>query len=402
MTTANANAWDESPAPPVGFAERPEMIDDLQTVQPIALRSQHAMAPRRSEHAELAELARDIGPRDPKALLVEARRVGGLLGASAYYRFPAGNGVIEGPSIDLTDALAAVWGRIVCQVTIIDATDDRVVIRGRVVDLLNLTVVERDHVSAVMPAPAKFAAKPDQVERWRTMQIQSASSKAIRGAVLHALPAWLVDEAMAAAKEITARQVLGEAKSLPEAVAKSVAWFGQRGITVGHLEDLVGQPKGLWAVDELQALRVVASDLSAGRRTAQHVIEEATAARKPASTPAGGNRLAALNLDPQAAPATATAPTTAAAAPKRTRRADAPAAAPDPTVDDDPKRAEVLKEVLSVEEMVGDRVVTSAKQRLGVALSSLASQLSTTQLREYLRHLEAAADGQQLFSGGQP
>lgn len=301
-TAATADWWaDDAPIP---------LEPDLEHTA-IAVRQPTANVPaRRSEYAELAELAASAGPRDTTRLLAEARRVGSLLGARAYYDFPAGGGRVTGPSIDLMDALAIVWGRLVQRVEVIEENPTRVHLRGRIVDLLALTATERDYVSAIAPAPGGFAKKPDQAERWRVMQIQSASSKAVRGALEHALPAWLVDAAMDAARHSAAQQATG-GRPLAEARGMAVEALGRLGLDRATLEAVVDQPMDLWTVDELAQLRTLMGKLRSGEVAVEAVRAEAQlkAAASTAQPQGQQDRLGSLGLSkpspsPSAQPST--------------------------------------------------------------------------------------------------
>lgn len=281
-------------------------FDPTVTLEPTAVvvRQPERTAPARSDLAELAAVATQMGGRDPAMMLKEARRVGALLGARAEYSFPAGGGRVSGPTIDLMDALAIVWGRTAQEIQVLEETRDRVVLRGRVVDLLALTVTSREYVSAIAPAPGKFANKPDQVDRWRVMQIQSAASKAIRGALEHALPAWLVDAALEAAREAVAAYGTG-GLGLAEArqAAGRALWEGH-GLDRATLEAWIGAPVDLWAGAELARLRTLLGQLRSGQTSPEAVRLEAGAAA-PAPTAAPPDKLGSLGLRSPSPPSAA-------------------------------------------------------------------------------------------------
>jgi hypothetical protein len=319
-TAKNPDAWwaEDGPIP---FDNEPEQFR-----QPMVVRQQERQqVQQRSEYGELAALAQSVGARDSARMLAEAKRVGALLGSRAFYDFPAGGGRVTGPTIDLMDALAIVWGRLVSEVAIVEETDVRVHLRGCVVDLLALTAVKRDYVSAIAPAPGAFARKPDQADRWRTMQLQSASSKAIRGALEHALPVWLVDAALDAARDTVAKRATGGVP-LPQARANAIEGLARLGLTAAECAAFVGQPVDLWAVAELDALRVLVTKLKAGELSVEGVRAELVrqAATAPSSTPT--DRFADLGVKPAPAPAPQAQQTPSAAPP-----------APAPKVEEDPE-----------------------------------------------------------------
>lgn len=359
--TKDADAWwyEDGPIPGLNVPEEPP--------QPMVVRGavQQAAIAHRSEYAELAELAQSVGPRDTKQMLQDAKRVGALLGSRAYYDFPAGGGRVTGPSIDLMDALAVVWGRLLQSVSIVSETNERVHLRGRVLDLYAVTAVERDYVSAIAPAPGKFAQKPDQADRWRVMQLQSASSKAVRGALEHALPAWLVDAALESARSAASQKATG-GRPLPEARANAVESLSRRGLSRAELEAFTGQPIDLWAVDELDALRTLARDLSEGRVAIEQVRAELAlknATAKPSTTGPGDDRMASLGLSSAPKPPP---PSPEPSQPSQASSTSQPGAsgggkAPDPKPED-PERRAALDRLAALRKSNEDVVSRVARQ----------------------------------------
>lgn len=216
------------------------------------------------EYAAFLDVATNAPPRDEKAMLGAARRIGELLGKSAFYSFPAGGGRIEGPSIDLAYALAQAWGRCVTRCMVTESAGNRVTLRGQFVDLLTVAIIERDYTATLAPPPGKFANKPDQADRWRVMQEQAAISKAVRGAILGGLPAWYVDAAMRAAFAAAEGKALG-GKTLDAAVRDSLGHFEKAGLGKADLEAWIGRPVDLWTSYDIGQLRELAADLKAGR-----------------------------------------------------------------------------------------------------------------------------------------
>lgn len=207
--------------------------------------------------------------REPKAMIASAKQIGGLLGKSGFYSFPAGGGTVEGPSVGMAQALAQQWGGIMYQVRIVDSEalasgGSRVHLRASVADMKSLVACEVDQVVTTSPAPGKFAQKPDQKDRWNGMQIQSAASKIVRNAILRVLPAWYVDPAFEAAQEVDAGRALGGKATLAEARAAAAGALQGLGATQAELEQYLGQPLDMWAVPQLSALRELFGQLKNG------------------------------------------------------------------------------------------------------------------------------------------
>lgn len=240
--------------------------------------------------------------RDVPSLLAQAKQIGGLLGSGGFYRFPAGDGTVEGASIDLAQALAQAWGGIAYQVRILHvetlSTGGRKVhLRATVTDLKTLVAAEVDQVVSTSAPPGKFARKPDQAERWHTMQTQSAASKIVRNAILRVLPAWYVDAALTAARDADARSATA-GKSLPEARATALAYLKTQGLTQAELEAYTTQPIDLWAAPQLAQLRDLSADLKAARVS----VEQVRASLKEEPAPKATTGRAALGIAPKATP----------------------------------------------------------------------------------------------------
>ena len=268
--------YEEIPSP---TAERGLPAGEIPTSQPLAVLPRPAGA---SEYAAFLDVATTAPPRDEGAMLAAAKRIGELLGKSAFYSFPAGQGRIEGPSIDLAYALAQAWGRCVTRCMVTESAGNRVTLRGQFVDLLTIAIIERDYTATLTPAPGKFANKPDQVDRWRVMQEQSAISKAVRGAILGGLPAWYVDAAMRAAFAAAEGTALG-GKTLGAAVADTLAHFATHEIGKADLEAWLGRPVDLWTSFDIGGLRELARDIKGGRVTVAMVRGSGGSAEPAAS-----------------------------------------------------------------------------------------------------------------------
>lgn len=230
--------------------------------------------------------------RDPAKLIARAKQIGGLLGSAGFYRFPAGGSTVEGPSIDMAQALAQEWGAIVYQVRIVQTESlasggQRVHLRASVADMRSLVCAEVDQVVSTAPPPGKFAEKADQRERWHGMQIQSAASKIVRNAILRVLPAWYVDPAFDSATAVDGKRALN-GKTLPEARKAAADVLKEFGASTEELEAFLGQPFDMWAVPQISSLRQLYSALKSGAQSVEAwraglaAKGEPTAARKTA------------------------------------------------------------------------------------------------------------------------
>ena len=162
-------------------------------------------------------------------MAAEATEIGTRMGRDAFYSWEQGRELIEGATIGLAYALLPVWRYVQARVEIVDRVGDVVTLRGVALDLASIVSVERDYTFTIAPPPGKYANKPDQRQRWEAMQTQSASSKAVRGAILGMLPPWLVGAAINAAKAAASASILG-GKTFDEAAGVAVKAFAEGGV----------------------------------------------------------------------------------------------------------------------------------------------------------------------------
>lgn len=284
---------------PEGEIPAPTQLSPFQRAQP-------ATAPS-SDYEAFMRASIGGPPRDEKAMIAAAKRIGELLGPKAFYSFPAGGGRIEGASIDLAYALVQTWGRCLCRCMLIQSEGNRVMLRGQFVDLHSVSIVERDYTATLSPPPGRFANKPDQADRWRVMQEQSAISKAVRGAILGGLPAWYVAAALDAAFGVVESKVL-KGKTLVQARADAAKYFTDVWkLSQAELEAVTDKAIDLWTTAEIAALQDLAADLKAGRTAVESIRAQVAAAAPAAAT----NGRAALGLGarrPEAAAAPAARP----------------------------------------------------------------------------------------------
>ncbi len=235
--------------------------------------------------------------RDPRTLIDKARQIGGLLGSDGFYRFPAGNTTVEGPSIDMAQALAQVWGGIVYQVRIVHTEllasgGQRVHLRATVADMRSLVVAEVDQVISTSAPPGKFANSVEQSERWHGMQTQSAASKIVRNAILRVIPDWFVKPAFVAAKTIDSDQAL-KGMSLPEARKGAADAVVALGAKIEEIEQFLGSPYEMWAVPQISQLRQLYKQLKSSAQS----IEAWRASLAEKGAPGNGTaRKSALGL----------------------------------------------------------------------------------------------------------
>lgn len=280
---------------------------------------------------EIVRLARELGPRDLKYVLERAREIGTQLGrildpnpknqsTGAYYRWEQGGKVVEGPTIDLMQAIAYEWGRIAYQIDIVEERGVRVKLRARVIDLMSLVITDREGTYNLRPAPANFAKKPEEADRWRVMQLQAAQSKAARGVLEDVIPLAVIETALDAAREAAASMQLGEVavtddkgkpvldkggkpvkrrRTLAEAVDAAVKGLGTLSPPpdLALVEKWIGRPRAQWVAPDLSALRGLYDRWRRGEITPEGFAAEVASDDEP-EVAAPADRLDSLGLGP--------------------------------------------------------------------------------------------------------
>jgi len=150
-------------------------------------------------------------------------------------------------------------------------------------------------------------------DRAEDMVFQIGQSKAIRNAILRAMPKWLIDEAIAVAKKAEIKNIKGENIAL--ARARVIEFFGRYGVTPEMISEyLDGRQENQWTAEDIANLKGVATAITEGRVNAFDVFgtpeaetepepepepteEKEEDADKPAPSPAPANEREAFRND---------------------------------------------------------------------------------------------------------
>jgi len=198
-----------------------------------------------------------------------------LAGASFYYgwtvKTKSGSQKIEGPSIDLAMCLARNYGN--CAVDVEGTeTPTHFMLKGIFIDL-----------ESGFTCPRLFRQRKSQslggkmqkdIDRQEDIVFQIGQSKAIRNAVIRAMPAWLVDRAIEEAKAAELRGIKPENIAL--ARVKVIEFFAPYGITAERIEVKLGRKVDEWTPQDIVDLRGMATALKEGRVSADELFPEPT------------------------------------------------------------------------------------------------------------------------------
>ena len=184
-------------------------------------------------------------------------------GSHFFYGWPVKNRrtgqtvQVEGGSIGLAMALARHYGNAAVEVSVSES-DTHYLFTAHFIDLetgFTCTRLYRQRKSQEIGM--------EDVDRAEDIAFQIGQSKAIRNAVLRAMPDWLVDEAIRAAKEAELKGIKPE--NIVLARAKVLDFFARYGVTKERIEAAVGKPLDAWDPEDIVSLRGQATAIKEGR-----------------------------------------------------------------------------------------------------------------------------------------
>lgn len=201
-----------------------------------------------------------------KSFLAEAS----LAGERFFYSWGAGRDKIEGGSIDLAMSLVRTWGNCAVEMQPVQHSDDAWIFTAAFVDLETGFTLSRQFRQS---KKSVVHGKHDE-ERKNDIRFQIGQSKAIRNVVLNALPKWLADKAISAAKE-NVRDLVETAiqkKGMDTIQQLSVERLAKEGVGVSAILLRFGRStiKAL-TVEDLIAMRSDAVALHEGQEVAESI-----------------------------------------------------------------------------------------------------------------------------------
>jgi hypothetical protein len=220
-------------------------------------------------------------PRDEGAIVKGALRELDLVpeeASRAYYSIPykerqADGSVkivkVEGPSIKAAMALARRWGNCTVSCRVLNEDEGGFDLEGVFVDMeTNFRLARPQRVGKT------FKRRGGQLDTLsperQAMAIQSGASKAIRGAILGSLPAYLVG-----AYDRKARSIAGGNLERPadaKAVEAVKSAFGKLEVTLEQLEGYAGDPPSAWTGTHIADLRGLWNAIQDGQTTVAEVF----------------------------------------------------------------------------------------------------------------------------------
>jgi hypothetical protein len=155
--------------------------------------------------------------------------------------------LVEGPGIGLAQAAARNWGNCAIMMTV-EETVDSFIFTPTFIDLETGFNLQR----AFRQAKAKNVGKKYSSDRAEDMIFQIGQSKATRNLIINALPNWLINKTMEAAKQ----NVIAKIEKLGVGPAKErlLDWFEKKGIAAERIEAKLDKKQAVWQLEDLALL----------------------------------------------------------------------------------------------------------------------------------------------------
>lgn len=194
------------------------------------------------------------------------------LAADAEYVFPRGGSEVRGPSIYLARVAASYWGRINSGVSVLERTEDEILIEAVAMDLQTMRIQRaQQRVKAKIQRKNKKGVtewvEPD--ERDTAELVGRVGAKLERNCLLALIPPDIIEEACRVARETVKRSAAGElnADRIGQIRALTAAYM-EYGVTRAHLEARLKHPLDAITPDEIGDLRAIYKTISAGEKGA--------------------------------------------------------------------------------------------------------------------------------------
>ncbi len=258
-------------------AKKTELVEsDLSSIQPFSGMPQE-MAPQiLSEGKALQKVETKYTtaiavqkPRSITRLLSNVLEEARMAGASFYYGWTAksksGPVRIEGPSIDLAMCVARHYGNCALDIEASE-TPTHYMMKGYLIDL------ESGFTCPRLFRQRKSQSMGEKMDKDRQEDIvfQIGQSKAIRNAIVRAMPRWLMDRAIEVAKDAEIKNIKEEGPVVAQ--AKVLGFFKEYGITQERIEGQLGRPADEWTAQDIADLRANAIALKEGRIRADELF----------------------------------------------------------------------------------------------------------------------------------
>lgn len=246
----------------------PAVLEETGQGPPAFVRQGEALQRVRTDYATAIAVQK---PRSISRITHNVLEEAKLAGAGFYYGWTVktkrGPARIEGPSIDLAMCLARNYGN--CAVDVEAAeTPTHYMLKGIFIDL-----------ESGFTCPRLFRQRKNQslgrkmeedADRQEDIVFQIGQSKAIRNAIVRAMPGWLVEKAIETAKAAELKNINPE--NIHLARARVLQFFEAYGVTADRIEAKLGRNADEWSAKDIVELRGMATAIKEGRISAEELF----------------------------------------------------------------------------------------------------------------------------------
>ena len=255
MTVAKKNSFD---------VEALDEIEPFANPKPIEVLPDHALQKVQTAFTTAVAVQQ---PRRIERIAANVIAEAKLAGKSFYYGWTLKKGGrIEGPSIDLAMCLARNYGNCVLDVEASE-TKTHYMLKGIFIDL-----------ETGFTCPRLFRQRKGQDigsgygdDRAEDMVFQIGQSKAIRNAIIRAMPAWLIEQAIYTAKRAEIEKI--KPTNMAATRAAVIEFFDRYSVTPDMLITyLDGKEESQWDAEDIINLKGVMTGITEGRITVREVF----------------------------------------------------------------------------------------------------------------------------------
>ena len=245
----------------------PEVLNQIQPFSGPANMEEEAVATGNALQQVKASYTTAVTVQKPRSLsrvtnaVIEEAK---LAKGSFYYGWKVkGGGRVEGPSIDLAMCLARNYGNCVLE-TNVKETTTHFIFQGVFIDLESGFTCPRMYRQRKSQS---MGSKMD-ADRQEDIVFQIGQSKALRNAVIKAMPSWLISKAIEVSKEFERSSIV----DLNSKRVNAIAAFKEKGVNQEQLEEYIERAADDWIADDLVDLNGVLTGMNEGRINAKELF----------------------------------------------------------------------------------------------------------------------------------
>ena len=206
-------------------------------------------------------------PRDLDQVVAAVMREAEYAGEAFFYSWGEGKNHVEGPSVGLALTVAREWTNCAVE-TDIEETKDSYVFNAHFVDVEKGFTISRPFRQS---KKWTVFGKMDEMRKDDT-RFQIGASKAIRNVVKSAVPGWLLNQAIAKAKETVYNGITKD--GIAKSSDKAVAAIATQGVDEERIVAKIGKPKVSWNTQDIVTLRTAYAAIRDGEAYAKEIFPE--------------------------------------------------------------------------------------------------------------------------------